>query len=156
MGQYTAKRRIDYDRTYQAGEPIELDDATAKPLLDTGAIEVADPKAKFQDAVAKAESAARELEQAGGDPSAAARELKERAQDAMRALDDAIDEVAKAVGAGLLSAADAARQVCEQVAGADPVDVQRRIEEQVKAQREEAPARGKPKAQETKADKKTK
>lgn len=100
MGQYTAKRRIDHgrvveeklqERRYEAGETIELDDAEARALLDTGAIEPADPKAKFQDAVARAEVAARELEAAGGDPGEAAHELKVRQREAMGADDHAID-----------------------------------------------------------------
>lgn len=143
MKPYTVTRPVNYGkaaaeaRLYQAGEPIELDDDTAKPLLECGAIVERDPKAQFQDAVAKAHAAARELEEAGGDPSAAARELQQRAQDEERVLDAAIDAVAKVVSTGLLTAGDAASQLCEQLKRTDHEAVLDRIVARVNAMNHE-------------------
>lgn len=88
---YRATRNIDYDRRYTEGETIELDDATAKPLLDCGAVVPHDPKTVFQDALRKTEEAARALEAAGGRPDEAAAELHRQRTEEERKREDELE-----------------------------------------------------------------
>lgn len=143
MKTYTAKTPIDYGngkdkpaRRYEIGETIEVDDQSAEQLLAIKAIEPHDPKAAFQDAVRKAESAGRELEKAGIDPSEAAHELRVRER---AALAEAIEASAVMVVAGAISVDAAAEQICAQLASATHADVVSRLEERV-AQLNKGPA----------------
>lgn len=44
---YNVKAPVDHDNErYEVGEPIELEDKAAKPLLDVGAIEIAETEKK--------------------------------------------------------------------------------------------------------------